>query len=87
MLTKVADVRANLNETILHAVTIIGKSHDRRKVFEAIYRGKKEIKTVGDIARDTGLSRVRVLQEGGKLHANHIVEKNQEKQTNGLQKR
>lgn len=71
----VADVRANLNENILHAVTIIGKSQDRRHVFEAIYRGKKEVKTVDDIVRETGLSRVRVLQEGGKLHANQIVVK------------
>jgi hypothetical protein len=72
---KVADVRANLNENILHVVKIIGKSQDRRSVFEAIYRGKKEVKTVDDIARDTGLSRVRVLQEGGNLHGNQIVEK------------
>lgn len=72
---KVADIRANLNENIRHAATIIGKSRDRRKVFEAIYYGKTEVKTVDDIARTTGLSRVRVLQEGGKLHANHIVEK------------
>jgi len=71
----VADVRSNLNENILHAVTIIGKSKDRRSVFEAIYRGKKEIKTVEDIIRATGLSRVRVLQEAGRLYANQIVEK------------
>jgi hypothetical protein len=75
MLLNVADVRANLNETILHAVKIIGKSQDRRSVFEAIYRGKKEVKTVDDIVQGTGLSRVRVLQEGGKLHANQLVEK------------
>lgn len=72
---KVADIRANLNENILHAATIIGRSRDRRSVFEAIYRGKQEIKTVDDIVRGTRLSRVRVLQEGGKLHANQIVEK------------
>jgi len=75
MPVNVADIRANLNENILHAVTIIGKSKDRRKVFEAIYRGKRPVKTVDAVADDTGLSRVRVLQEGGKLHANHIVEK------------
>lgn len=72
---KVADVRANLNENILHAVRIIGKSKQRRSVFVAIYRGKKEVKTVDDIARDTGLSKVRVLQEAGKLRANQIVGK------------
>lgn len=78
----VADIRANLNENIMHAVTIIGKSHDRRIVFEAIYRGKKGVKTVDDIAKETGLSRVRVLQEGGTLHANQIVEKTKkDKQT------
>jgi len=78
----VADIRANLNENIIHAVTIIGKSMDRRSVFEAIYHGKKEVKTVDDIAKETGLSRVRVLQEGGTLHANQIVEKTRkDKQT------
>lgn len=71
----VADVRANLNENILHAVSIIGKSKHRRCVFEAIYRGKREVKTVDDIVQETGLSRIRILQEGGKLHANQIVEK------------
>jgi hypothetical protein len=75
MPVSVADVRANLNENILHAVAIIGKSRDRRRVFEAIYRGQKKLKTVDDIVRETGLSRVRVLQEAGKLYANQIVEK------------
>lgn len=75
MPVKVSDVRANLNENILHAVTIIGKSQDRRKVFHAIYSKKTEVKTVDDIGRATGLSRIRVLQEGGRLHANQIVEK------------
>ncbi len=72
---QVSDIRANLNENILFVVRIIGKSRDRRKVFEAIYQGKKEIKTVDDIISSTGLSRVRVLQEAGTLYANHIVEK------------
>ena len=57
MTTKVADVRANLNENILFAVKIIGKSIDRRKVFEAIYYGKKEIKTVDAIAFSRRTSR------------------------------
>jgi len=71
----VADIRANLNENINHAVTIIGKSKDRRKVFEAIYKGKIAVKSVDDIKQETGLSRIRVLQEGGKLSANQIVGK------------
>lgn len=75
MPTKVADIRANLNENIIHAVKIIGRSRDRRKVFEAIYRGSKQIKTVDDVIKETNLSRVRVLQEAGVLYAHQIVEK------------
>ena len=72
---KVADIRANLNENIVHAANTIGKSKDRRKVFEAIYKGKQKVKAVDEITQITGLSRVRVLQEGGRLNANQIVEK------------
>lgn len=75
MPVKVADIRANLNENIIHAANIIGKSLARRQVFEAVYRGKKAVKTVNEIAEMTGLTRMRVLQEGGKLAANQIVEK------------
>jgi hypothetical protein len=72
---KVADIRANLNENIVHAAKTVGRSKDRRKVFEAIYKGKQTVKTVDEIAKMTKLSRVRVLQEGGTLSANQIVEK------------
>jgi len=72
---KVADIRANLNENIVHAAKTVGRSKDRRKVFEAIYKGKRRVKTVDEIAKITKLSRVRVLQEGGTLSANQIVEK------------
>jgi hypothetical protein len=72
---KVADVRANLNENIRHAARIIGRSKARREVFASIYRGKKNVKTVEDLQKATGLSQVRVLQEAGKLAGNGIVEK------------
>jgi len=72
---KVADIRANLNENILHAARIIGKSKARRAVFSAIYGGKRQIKTVDDIRQVTKLSQVRVLQEAGVLAANGIVDK------------
>jgi hypothetical protein len=75
MTLKVADVRANLNENIRHAAHIIGRSKDRRKVFLAIYRGSKRVKTASEVMKTTGLPRVRVLQEGGKLAGNGIVEK------------
>lgn len=75
MTTSVGDVRANLNENIVHAATIIGRSKSRRAVFEEIYRGKKKEKTVQDLIAATRLSHKRVLTEGAKLAANEIVEK------------
>jgi hypothetical protein len=70
----VSDIRSNLPENIVTAATIVGKGAHRRAVFEAIYFGKKKWKTVAEIARATGLPRVRVLQEGGRLAGNQIVE-------------
>jgi hypothetical protein len=74
MTLAVADVRANLNENIRHAARIIGKSKDRLRVFEAIYRGKKRTKTVDDLIKATKLSHMRVLQEAGRLAGNGIVD-------------
>ncbi len=70
----VSDIRANLNENLTHAAKIIGRSKDRRAVYDAIYFGKKRIKTVSDIVNATGLKRIRVLQEGRKLSGNNLVE-------------
>jgi hypothetical protein len=71
----VSDFRANLNETILFASRVIGKSAARRKVFEEIYRSKARYKTATEIARKTKLSNMRVLQEAGKLAGNRLVDK------------
>jgi hypothetical protein len=73
MTQKVADVRANVNENIVHAAKTIGRSKARRAVFEEIYRGKKKIKTVDELMASTGLGRVHVLNEGKKLAGNGIV--------------
>ena len=51
----------------------LGRSEQRRAVFEAIYRGKKKAKTVAEIQAATGLGKVRVLQLGRELAAKHIV--------------
>lgn len=75
MPVKVSDVRAHVNENIRHAATVIGRSEARLAVFKEIYRGKKKAKTADEVAHATGLSRVRVLQEGGKLAGNGIVDK------------
>lgn len=73
MTLKVADVRANLNENIVLAAQIIGRSKARRAIFEEIYRGKKKVKTVDELMEATGLSRKHVLTEAKKLAGNGIV--------------
>jgi hypothetical protein len=73
MTQKVADVRANPNENIIHAAKVIGRSKARRAVFEEIYRGKKKIKTVDELMQATRLGHVHVLNEGKKLAGNGIV--------------
>jgi len=70
----VSDVRSNSRDQIGHAVEVLGRSKARLAVFSAIYRGKKKIKAVNEIAASTGLSRVRVLQEGLRLSSNELVE-------------
>jgi hypothetical protein len=82
----VADIRSNLNETILLAVKIIGRSATRRRVFEAVYQGKKQIKTVDDIVEITGLSRIRVLQEAGKLQAHQIIKQTKKNKQTAYEK-
>jgi hypothetical protein len=75
MPTEVSDVRSNPQDQIAHAAMVIGRSQHCRKVFSAIYRGKKKIKTVTEIVQLTSLPRLRVLQEAGKLSNNSIVKK------------
>lgn len=71
----VADIRSNPQDQIAHAARVIGRSLDCRAVFTAVYEGKKQVKTVSEIAQRTGLVRIRVLQEAGKLSDNDIIEK------------
>jgi DNA-binding transcriptional ArsR family regulator len=73
MIQPVTDTRSNKNDQIKHAVEVIGRSKDRLKVFKAIYKGKKAVKTVSEIAKQTRLDKIRVLQEAGKLTGNGIV--------------
>jgi len=73
-LQHVTDARSNSNDQIYHAANVLGKSDDRKKVFLAIYSGKKRVKTVKEIMQVTGMSNIRVLQEGKRLAANQIVQ-------------
>lgn len=75
MPVKVSDFGANRNETIESAALAVGRSAARQKVFLYIYRSKARFKPVTEIARATKLTKVRVLQEAGRLYANHVVEK------------
>jgi hypothetical protein len=69
----VVDHSSNVADNIAHAAKVVGRGAGRRAVFDAIYTGKKQIKTAKEIAQTTKLKEMRVLQEGKKLSANHIV--------------
>ena len=69
----VSDVRSSPSDQIAHAVEVLGHARQRLAIFKAIYRGKKRVKTVNEIATETGLDRIRVLQEGRLLADNQIV--------------
>jgi len=72
--THVTDVRSNENEHLEYAAKRIGKKGTRRrKVFDAIYRGKKNPKTAPELADSTKLSSKEVLDEGKKLADWQIV--------------
>lgn len=83
----VSDIRSNAPEQIIHAVDLVkGKARQRRAIFEAIYRGKKKIKTVSELisvipGSSVRKKRIRVLQEGGKLAANEIVHQIKDKKS------
>lgn len=70
---EVTDSLSNTEEQIERAAKTIGRSKDRRKVFDAIYHHKTKIKSVSEIVRKTGLKRIRVLQEGRHLAQKGIV--------------
>lgn len=73
MLQPVSDVGSNAEENIAHAAKIIGRSKHRRQVFDAIYTGKRAVKTVSQLMETTGLEQKSVLREGKKLVDNRIV--------------
>lgn len=74
MSTDVSDFKSNKNDQIAHAADAIGRSDARRRVFEAVYRGKRKVKTVREIADTTRLSRKQVLNAGKPLVHNAVVE-------------
>lgn len=71
---KVTDSLSNRPEHILEAVSAIGRSARKRKVFEAVYHHKKRTKSVSEIMQMKGLNKMQVLQAGGELKKSGIVE-------------
>jgi hypothetical protein len=70
---QVRDHLSNTPEHVEELARALGKGQ-RLAVFKAIYRGKKRVKTVGELMKATGLSRVRVLQLAGELADRGFVE-------------
>ncbi len=70
---EVSNTQAHREAMIRNAVIAIGRSAQKRQVFEAIYKHKTRSRTAETIASMTGLHETRVLQLGGQLRAAHIV--------------
>jgi hypothetical protein len=71
---EVNDSQSNRPELIVGAAKAIGRSIPKRRIFEAIYTHKKRTRSVIEIAKMTQLHPTRVLQLGGQLRADHIVD-------------
>lgn len=64
--------RSDDNDQIVQCAEAIGKSTYRLQVFEAVYRGKKLVRSVSDIMIDTGLSNKQVRAALKHLEAHHM---------------
>lgn len=73
MSLSVADRSSNKNEQIVHAAEVIGRSVHRRRIFKAIYTGKKKVKSITMLMNATSLPRIRALDAGLALADNQIV--------------
>lgn len=72
---EVSDKMSNLNDHIVNAAKVIGRSKDRKKVFEELYRGKKLVKTKTELMASTGLKEVRLLQVLKEFKAHEMIER------------
>lgn len=62
-----SDFASNAPEQIEHIAKLIGRSAHKRAVFEAVYYHKAKARTVAEIAKKTGLTRIQVLKVGSAL--------------------
>lgn len=65
--TPVTDTLSNFNDQMATAARLIGRSKHRQAIFAFVYRGKKQIKAIVEIAKALSLSQSHVLKEGGKM--------------------
>lgn len=70
----VTDLLSNFNDQLVTAARLVGRSKRRQEIFKIIYTGKRQVKTINEIARQTGMSQTHVLKEGGKM-AGLLIEK------------
>src|SRR5688572_23285143 len=77
----VSDFLSNASEQMVNGANLMSRSKPRQKIFEAIYKGQKQEKSVNEIMAKTGLTYIRVLNEAKKL--GQLVEKVR----NGFRKR
>jgi hypothetical protein len=67
MAISVTDAFSNRDAHVQEAVRILGSSDHKWAIFEAVYRGKKQRKSVEEIASSTGLTPKQVLNVGGPI--------------------
>lgn len=70
----VSDFLSNFNDQLVTAARILGRSKHRQDIFRFVYRGPKQVKSVGEIMNATGLRQTHVLKEGGRM-AGLLLEK------------
>lgn len=63
----VSDFLSNVNDQLVNSAKLMQRSLPRQRVFEAIYKGQKQEKSIKTIMEITGLTQTRVLDEGKKL--------------------
>lgn len=70
---RVTDRGSNAPENIERAVQVIGRSRVKRAVFESVYSGRKQSKTVDEIADETGEGRQQVLNAAIRLAQQGLI--------------
>lgn len=72
-LHRVTDRGSNAAENIELAVQVIGRSRVKRAVFTAVHTGRKQWKTIDELAKETGEGRQQVLDAAGSLAQHGII--------------